>query len=83
MNDGLDNLIPILYLQKASVQGAIDQSVADLANSVRRFDEAACQLIKEFRTDAASEVNLQNFVKGCRNNCSGNLHWRCVYFAAS
>lgn len=75
-NSQIDSLIPLLFIQLGSVQGAMDKAAEMTKSAVHRFALAE----KDIKTRYASEPellnNLTNFIDGCKYACTGNMNWR-------
>ena len=67
------SLIPIIWQDTRSLQGAINRSYRMLEDARERFDQLEYELLEE-QTDMTTEV-LQQFIRVGQTYCTGSLSW--------
>jgi hypothetical protein len=74
----VDSLIPLLYLQEGSLQGAVDKAMSILHASVASFEVCSQKLLARNAHDAKVQRQVQQFIDSCKYACTGNINWRSV-----
>ncbi|KAK8115749.1 hypothetical protein PG984_012251 [Apiospora sp. TS-2023a] len=72
----VDTLIPLLFVELQSAQGAVDNAVAALRASIERFETAERHIVSSHASNPELQLRLGKFIDGCKYAVTANLNWR-------
>lgn len=75
MQSQVDTLIPILYTQHGTLEGAVAEALEMIHISIANFEVAAQQLLERYHSNKELHSNLQKWLHACRCACTSNLNW--------
>ena len=76
MQDQVDSLVPLLYVQHGTLEAATETIMEMLQASVATFEEASLRLLDRYFADAETHRKLVQFIHGCQCACTANVNWR-------
>ncbi|KAI4228723.1 MAG: hypothetical protein L6R36_001413 [Xanthoria steineri] len=75
MQDQVDSLVPLLYVQHGTLEAATEKIMEMLEASVATFEEASLRLLDRYFADAETHRKLLQFIHGCQCACTANVNW--------
>ncbi len=76
MQDQVDSLIPLLYVQHGTLEAATEDLMETLKAAIAAFEEASKRLLDRYFSDPETHRKLLQFIHGCQCACTANLNWR-------
>lgn len=76
MQDQVDSLMPLLYVQHGTLEAATENVMETLVASVAAFENASMRLLDRYFSDPEIHRKLLHFIHGCQCACTANLNWR-------
>ncbi|KAI1505048.1 isoprenoid synthase domain-containing protein [Biscogniauxia marginata] len=70
-----DSLIPLLFLELGSIQGAMNHATEMIKSAVRNFDEAEKAILAQYSADLNVQEDIRKFVEAIKYACTSNLNW--------
>jgi hypothetical protein len=75
-NKCVDSMIPIAHANGLSAQDAVNEAVAQLKASKKRFEVAAGALRTSGQEELVKYDHVSEWIDACQTLCTGNIRWR-------